>query len=329
MAAVMAALWAAVSTPSLNSFWRAAPIACPVVPNLTVVVTAHICDPQNARLLVATVSSIQRHAPQAHVIIVDSASAWDVARLVQNASVYDVRRLERDDGQLGALRLLELSGESFERLLFLQHSTPLVRCVPRMPQHCHARAIVRENEMDNPYWRKHELTHDLLRRLGVRPPWNWTVVNHCAFEVTATGFERMRAFGLWGTTGREGALGMLSALAELGAGPQGSRKTRMKGGVTLEVHQALEAICGAAAGAANMWRTGSSAKPRLQLGPAASLRSLAGLALSPCGMLEDYYGVKKHGKSFVRAGNCTTPRSGARAPRLIGRSRDSHAHRHS
>mmetsp|Transcript_18496 Transcript_18496/g.47608 ORF Transcript_18496/g.47608 Transcript_18496/m.47608 type:complete len:273 (-) Transcript_18496:26-844(-) len=247
------------------------------------------CDAHNARILTDTLISIAQYAREAHLIVVDSGSAWDIRQIVHNTThTATVHRLDHDDGQLGALRLIDQLGQKFHRLVFLQHSTPLRTCVPGMPAGCHVRPVVKESSMSNPFWQRHNLANEVLRAVGVRPPWNWTVFNHCAFEASAEGFHRMRSFGLWARTGFNGAPGVLTALDHLGAGlgARRSRTTRMKGGVNLEMHQALEALCGAAAGAANSWRR-SICTPWL--------RSHA-----------YYYGDKRHGRSFVKDGNCSS-----------------------
>lgn len=267
---------------------------------MTALLTAHICNEHNALVLNQTLASIRRFAPGARVVVADSASGWDVGSIAAPHGARVVR-MRGDEGQLAALQLADTLPEFQQRLLFLQHSTPLRMCVAPLARACDGRMVSGVNSMAAPFWQRHALATQLLRALGVRNPGSMPVAEHCAIELTRKGWARARRLGLWAPAGSApdeartaNGSGGGARSAGAAARPVLARLDLRTGSAQRELHQALEAVCGTLVSAANDWRPEHCS-------------SAAHEALLRREHAESNYVAKVHGHTFRpgKESNCT------------------------
>jgi hypothetical protein len=215
------------------------------VARLLVVITAHVCNKENARLLDSTLASVAQKASGADVVVFDSVSPWPISELVRAYPNVTAHRLQGDHGQLGALRAIEALKPVSSGLVFLQHSTQLTRCLADViakarQRNCSAGYLSRLANMTRPFWTKHAVAGQFLATLGapqgLSPPWSFSVAEHSAIYLDRVAWQRSSELGLWqGSKKPE-----LPAIRTLIDGPVVQNNTEL---VNL-VNQAVEVLAG-------------------------------------------------------------------------------------
>jgi hypothetical protein len=215
--------------------------ACPLLHNTTVVITAHVCSEGQTRILATTLESVRRYAPGACVVLIDSSFPEELGPLPPHVSA--TVRLDNDGGQLSALqRLGELGdgGVARGRIVFLQHSTPLIACLSPRRNGCVVSFFSRKNNRVLRFYRTDPVSNGLLNAAGSSfPNGNFTPALHCAIDLMPAAHPAFAHFGLWPTAG-EPAAAVRQALYRTYAGRR-------------SLNAALEVWCGAAAALANGW----------------------------------------------------------------------------